>query len=87
MQLVHILKGGSIETPTEEVTPGVLSALPDSNSYTSPSEWNTIPESLHGRRLAPGTMDCFREKRSYIARHGQSHLAMAFRNRACRKLE
>lgn len=52
MQLVHILKGGSIETPTEEVTPGVLSALPDSNSYTSPSEWNTIPESLHGRRLA-----------------------------------
>jgi hypothetical protein len=52
LQQVHILKGGSIETPTDMVTPGVLSALPNSNDLVSSNEWNTIPQSLHGRRLA-----------------------------------
>lgn len=52
LQQVQLLRGGSIETPVDDVTPGVLSALPDSNSLVSPNEWNTIPESMHGRRLA-----------------------------------
>jgi hypothetical protein len=52
LQQVHVLTGGSIETPTDKVTPGVLSALPNSNNLVSPNEWNTIPQSLHGRRLA-----------------------------------
>lgn len=52
LQQVFLLKGGSIETPVDEVTPGVLSALPNSNDGLSPNDWNQIPQSLHGRRLA-----------------------------------
>jgi mono/diheme cytochrome c family protein len=47
-QLVRILPGGALETPAEAVTPGVLSAVADAG----PSAWNTIPETIAGRRLA-----------------------------------
>jgi hypothetical protein len=30
----------------------VLSALPNSNDLVAPNDWNQIPESMHGRRLA-----------------------------------
>ena len=48
----RILTGGSIETPTEKVTPGVLSAVHDSNDQSTPTDFNKIPESQTGRRLA-----------------------------------
>jgi mono/diheme cytochrome c family protein len=44
IQIVHILPGGSIETPTDAVTPGVLSAVHGVRAE--------IPESIEGRRLA-----------------------------------
>jgi mono/diheme cytochrome c family protein len=49
---VFILAGGSLESPGEQVTPGVLSAAYDSNDVTTPTAWNTIPSSTEGRRLA-----------------------------------
>lgn len=49
---VHILVGGSLETPGDKVTPGVLSAVYASNDATAPAAWNTIPDSTTGRRLA-----------------------------------
>ncbi len=52
VQQVSLLNAGALESPGEIVTPGVLSALPGSNDQTSPSSWNTIPSTLHGRRLA-----------------------------------
>src|SRR5262249_10289571 len=48
---IRILAGGSLATPGEAVVPGVLSAVFGSNEATSPSAWNTIPETLEGRRL------------------------------------
>jgi hypothetical protein len=44
VQLVHILTGGSLESPTDAVTPGVLSAM----IGTQPA----VPETTAGRRLA-----------------------------------
>jgi mono/diheme cytochrome c family protein len=50
--VVHILTGGSVESPGEEVTPGVLSAVYGSNDRLAPTSWNTVPQSTSGRRLA-----------------------------------
>ena len=52
MAEVSILTGGSIESPGEKVTPGVLSAVHDSNDVSSPSDYNKIPNKLNGKRLA-----------------------------------
>ncbi|MCH7689332.1 MAG: DUF1553 domain-containing protein, partial [Planctomycetes bacterium] len=51
-QTVSVLKGGSLEAPFEEVSPGVLSAMTASNDALAPTAWNTIPNTTHGRRLA-----------------------------------
>jgi hypothetical protein len=51
-QTVSILTGGSLESPFEEVSPGVLSAMSASNDTLAPTAWNTIPNSTHGRRLS-----------------------------------
>jgi len=50
--VVHILPGGSLATPTDEVTPGVLSAMFGANDRLSPTSWNTVPAATEGRRLA-----------------------------------
>ena len=52
VQQVALLKAGALETPGEIVSPGVLSALPDSNDRAQKTEWNSIPDELHGRRIA-----------------------------------
>ncbi len=49
---VHILPGGSLQTPAEAVTPGVLSAVAGSNDRLAPTAWNSIPTTLDDRRLA-----------------------------------
>ncbi len=51
-QTVHILKGGSLAAKGKAVTPGVLSAVYKSDDERYPSEWNTVPNESHGRRLA-----------------------------------
>jgi Protein of unknown function (DUF1553)/Protein of unknown function (DUF1549)/Planctomycete cytochrome C len=50
--VVHILPGGSLASPADEVAPGVLSAMFGSNDRLAPSEWNTVPDKTEGRRLA-----------------------------------
>jgi len=50
--VVHILPGGSLTTPADEVGPGVLSAMFGSNDVVARSEWNAIPDKTEGRRLA-----------------------------------
>lgn len=52
IQQTFILAGGAITAPTDQVTPGVLSAVAGSNSTREPNAWNTIPQSPEGRRLA-----------------------------------
>jgi hypothetical protein len=52
VSLVRILVGGSLASPGETVTPGVLSAVHASDDRAAPSAWNTIPQTTHGRRLA-----------------------------------
>lgn len=49
---VHILQGGALEAPGEDVTPGVLSAMAGANDRAQPAAWNTIPDETQGRRLA-----------------------------------
>lgn len=49
---VHILIGGSLESPGEQVSPGVLSAVYGSNDRAAPTSWNTVPQTTSGRRLA-----------------------------------
>ena len=44
VQLVHILTGGSLESPADAVSPGILSAMA--------GEKSAIPETTAGRRLA-----------------------------------
>ncbi len=51
-QQIFILAGGAITAPTQQVTPGVLSAVAGSNNRLEPTAWNTIPNSSEGRRLA-----------------------------------
>lgn len=48
----HILAGGDPFGYAEEVTPGVFSALPDSNDTLEVNEYNRMPEAVEGRRLA-----------------------------------
>ncbi|MCB1121101.1 MAG: DUF1553 domain-containing protein, partial [Verrucomicrobiae bacterium] len=48
----HILTGGDPFGYAEEVTPGVFSALPDSNDTLEANDYNSIPETPVGRRLA-----------------------------------
>ena len=48
----HILAGGDPFGYAEEVSPGVFSALPDSNDTLESTEYNSIPETVQGRRLA-----------------------------------
>ncbi len=50
--IVHILPGGSLETPADEVTPGVLSAMFASNDQLARTDWNSVPDQTAGRRLA-----------------------------------
>ena len=52
MEKTHILIGGDPFNNGEEVTPGVMSALPGSNDTIEATPWNTIPDSPDGRRLA-----------------------------------
>ena len=47
----HILLGGALEAPGEEVSPGVLSALAVPVSTTGPEPY-VISDKLQGRRLA-----------------------------------
>ncbi|MFB3106512.1 MAG: DUF1549 domain-containing protein, partial [Pseudomonadales bacterium] len=51
-EMTAILPGGDLFSPSQEVTPGVLSALPGSHDALEPTEWNTIPDTIVGRRLA-----------------------------------
>ncbi len=50
--VVHILPGGSLETPAESVTPGVLSAVAGIRNGAAPARADTIPQTPAGRRLA-----------------------------------
>ncbi len=50
LERTAILTGGDVFSPSEPVTPGVLSALPGSNDTVEPNHWNTIPEDVSGRR-------------------------------------
>jgi hypothetical protein len=51
-QPIHILGGGSLQSPQDAVSPGVLSAMHGSNDATQSTAWNTIPDATNGRRLA-----------------------------------
>ncbi|MBT7101882.1 DUF1549 domain-containing protein, partial [Candidatus Poribacteria bacterium] len=48
----HVLLGGSVYSPGDAVSPGVLSASSGINGDTPPSAWTTIPTGMEGRRLA-----------------------------------
>ena len=50
--VTYVLEAGSLSSRGEKVTPGVLSAVADSNDAVAKTAWNSIPTSLHGRRLA-----------------------------------
>lgn len=52
VQSISILASGAVDAPVDEVTPGVLSALPGSNDAQGATAFNTIPKSTKGRRLA-----------------------------------
>lgn len=52
MESSHILTGGDPFAYADKVTPGVFSALPDSNDTLEANEYNSIPEEAVGRRLA-----------------------------------
>jgi mono/diheme cytochrome c family protein len=49
---VRILAGGSLESPREKVAPGVLSAMAGANNRVQSTVWNTMPDTMNGRRLA-----------------------------------
>jgi hypothetical protein len=69
VQLVHILTGGSLESPADPVTPGVLSAMVGENL--------SIPETTAGRRLALAKWIASRENtltaRAIVNRVWQQH--------------
>ncbi|MHC4995244.1 MAG: DUF1549 domain-containing protein, partial [Planctomycetota bacterium] len=52
VQKINILAGGAVDAPMDEVKPGVLSALPGSNDQIEATDFNTIPNTMNGRRLA-----------------------------------
>jgi hypothetical protein len=49
---LHVLLGGSLDSPGDAVTPGVLSAVSESNDRVERTSWNAIPTTTEGRRLA-----------------------------------
>ena len=49
---VYILSGGSLASPLDAVTPGVLSGMRGSNDAAERTAWNTVGQSTFGRRLA-----------------------------------
>lgn len=49
---VHILAGGSLESPLDVAKPGLLSAMAGANDLVKPTTWNTVPDAVEGRRLA-----------------------------------
>jgi hypothetical protein len=49
--VINILVGGALESPGEAVTPGLLSAVYNSDDSKNPTDWNTVPETDEGRRL------------------------------------
>jgi len=69
VQLVHILTGGSLESPADPVTPGVLSTMVGAKT--------AIPESTAGRRLALAKWITSRENtlaaRAIVNRVWQQH--------------
>ena len=75
--VVHILPGGSLATPADEVAPGVLSAMFGSNDRLAPSDWNTVPAAAEGRRLALARWIASRENtltsRAVVNRVWQQH--------------
>ena len=78
IQVVHILKGGAVDSPAEIVSPGVLSAAFGSSDRQQPTAWNKIPA---GPRPTPGAgaMDRFGQqsahRRSSSTASGSSILA------------
>jgi mono/diheme cytochrome c family protein len=50
--VVHILPGGSLESPADEVTPGALSAMFGVRDSASPGDRASMPSETAGRRLA-----------------------------------
>jgi len=52
VQEIRVLLGGALASPAEVVSPGVLSAVHGSNDVLTPSAWNTLPQTMEGRRLA-----------------------------------
>jgi len=50
--LVHILAGGSLESPLDAITPGFLTAVAGSNDVEHATDWNTAPNAITKRRLA-----------------------------------
>lgn len=49
---VHILAGGSLESPLDVVKPGLLSAMATANGREQSTAGNAIPDTMDGRRLA-----------------------------------
>ena len=52
VQKIHVLAGGAIDSPGEEVAPGVLTAVGGSAENREPGPLGTIPHESTGRRLA-----------------------------------
>lgn len=50
-EAIHILTGGSVESPSEEVTPGLISAMAGANDMVQPTAWNTVSNDTVGRRV------------------------------------
>jgi mono/diheme cytochrome c family protein len=50
--VVHILTGGALESPADEVMPGVLSAMFADPQRSAGAAWDTIPDETEGRRRA-----------------------------------
>ena len=50
LEQTAILQGGDVFSPTIPVTPGVLSAVAESNDTAIATEWNSIPKDMADRR-------------------------------------
>lgn len=50
LERTAILQGGDVFSPTIQVTPGVLSAVAESNDTANATEWNSVPKDVAGRR-------------------------------------
>ena len=78
---VHILAGGSLESPLDAVTPGVLSAMAGANDLEQAHRLEHGPR--YHRRPPAGArqMDRQPEQHAHGPRDRQPHLAAAFRQR------